>query len=139
MYRGLWVVWLAACAGDGKDGANTADTADTDVPAATFTRVKTEILEGNCALSGCHTSTGTTNNLVLDAGGEYAALVNAPSVAAPGEVLVIPGDADASYVVLKLEDGIGIVGSPMPPPFGGLSEEKITLMRDWIDAGALDN
>lgn len=136
MTRGILiaVVGLGACNGD--DGTDTGG--DTAAEAATFTRVKDEILTPSCGLSTCHAAP-TTNGMELVAGEEHAALVNVPSLVATGEILVIPGDADGSYVVLKLEDAVGIVQNPMPSPFGGLSPALIQLMRDWIDAGALDN
>lgn len=143
MYRAILAlgVGLAGCAGDegGKDtGAGTADTGG-DPSAATFTRVKAEILTPSCAISGCHAAGTTINGMELVVGGEHAALVDAASIGKPGETLVIPGNSDTSYVVLKLEDAVGIAGYPMPSPFGGLDGELIQLMRDWIDDGALDN
>ena len=60
------------------------------------------------------------------------------STALPGAFLVIAGDADASYLVQKLEAADGIVGTEMPPG-GTLEADRLQLVRDWIDAGALDN
>ena len=45
----------------------------------------------------------------------------------------VPGDADASYLVQKLEGADGISDDPMPPPAGGLDAEKIERVRSWID------
>jgi hypothetical protein len=129
------VLALAGCNGAGKD-----TTGETGANGATFTRVKAEVLP-SCALSGCHAAGNTTpyQSLVLPAGQEHAALVNVESVDAPGQILVVPGDAAASYVIAKMEGAAGITGSPMPPPFGDLPPEQLQLMRDWIDAGALDD
>jgi hypothetical protein len=129
--------WLllgsTGCVGD--DGGKDTGT---DGGAATFSQVRDEVLVPSCALSSCHAA-GSPNGMELVAGSEYQALVNAPSIAATGETLVVPGDADGSYVIDKLEDADNIVGSPMPPPFGGLDPAQIQMIRDWIDAGALDN
>lgn len=55
------------------------------------------------------------------------------------QAYIVAGDADASYLVKKIEGQAGICGARMP--FGGpyLSPTQINLIRDWIDAGALDN
>src|SRR5687767_13044201 len=99
---------LAVAAGCGdKGGADTAGGAD-----ATFTAVRDEVLLPSCAFSSCHGS--GTGGLTLDEAGAYDAIVEAPSVGAPGEVLVVPGDPDASYLLSKLEGDPGIVGDRMP-------------------------
>ncbi len=80
-----------------------------------------------------------------DAG--YAALVNVPAMGSPcadegGAVRVIPGDADGSLLIHKLEnhtaDGSDVCGDSMPlgvllPP------SQIAVVRQWIDDGAMDN
>lgn len=110
---------------------------DTDDSAAAvpFSQVDAELLVPSCGFSGCHGS--GTGGLELDGEGDHAALVNVPSVGAPEQVLVVPGDADASYLVLKLEGRAGIVGEVMPPS-GSLDAERIGQVRAWIDGGALE-
>lgn len=103
----------------------------------TFTQVDEEILVPSCGFSSCHGA--GTGDLTLGAGDDYAALVEVPSVGSPDDVLVVPGDADASYLVWKLEGADGIVGEPMPPPTGGLDADRIAMVRDWIDGGALND
>lgn len=103
---------------------------------ATFTRVNEEVLVVSCGFSTCHGS--GTGGLTLDGDGSYDALVDVESVAAPGEILVIPGDPDNSYLVRKLEAAADIVGTEMPPG-GILDEASLTLVRDWIAAGALND
>ncbi|MEQ1502607.1 MAG: hypothetical protein ABMB14_10265 [Myxococcota bacterium] len=135
--RAVWLAaWIGLAGCDG--GTTTKDTGGGTSDAPTFTRVNDEVLKPSCAISACHAA-GTTAPLELAAGSEHAALVGVDSEDAPGEVLVVAGDADASYLVAKLEDAAGIAGSPMPPPFGGLDPADIQLIRDWIDAGALDD
>lgn len=60
------------------------------------------------------------------------------SAGSPGNTLVIPGDPDNSYLVRKLEGGPDIAGDQMPPG-GALDAERLQLVRDWIEAGALDD
>lgn len=133
--RATWMaVALAACAGD-KD---TDDTGTDTSGAPTFSEVRDEVLLPSCALSTCHDA-GTVNGMELAPGAEYTALVNATSIAAPGEILIIPSDSENSYVIRKILDNDGIVGAPMPYPFGDLDPAMTQRLRDWIDAGALDN
>jgi len=90
----------------------------------------------------CHTNQGRTPalnlNLLPDAA--YAQLVNVPSAQKPGAVRVIPGDADNSYLVQKLEGHPGIVGQRMPRTAGPfLTEGQMLIIRRWIDQGAQNN
>jgi hypothetical protein len=105
--------------------------------AVTFTEVEAEVLGPSCAFSSCHGA--GAGELTLDGQADHARLVDVAAVAAPGEVLVIPGDPDGSYLIAKLEGHAGIVGEPMPPPAGGLDPEMIELVRSWIEAGAADD
>lgn len=50
---------------------------------------------------------------------------------------VLPGDAQGSLLAQKLL-GTQTVGGTMPPG-GGLAQEEIRLILDWITGGALDN
>jgi hypothetical protein len=128
-----WVLLAAlpACSGEKTDTASSGDTAS----APTFAAVRDQVLLPSCALGGCHSATDQ-NGMALPAGGEYAALVNVESTFAPGQFFVVPGDADGSYLVLKMEDAVGITGGAMPPPMGALDPDLKQLVRAWIDAGA---
>lgn len=97
----------------------------------TFTNVESQVLGPSCGFSSCHGS--NTGDLTLDGEGDFDRLVNVD--ATTGAVLVIPGDADGSYLIQKLEGTDGIEGDIMPPG-GGLSADRVQLVRDWIDAGA---
>lgn len=104
----------------------------------TFTNVRTEVLAPSCAFSTCHGS--GSGYLELDGVPEdFDALVDVDAFAAQGETLVVPGDADASYLVKKLRGDAGIVGDAMPPGGVELDAARLQLVIDWIDAGALDD
>ncbi|MDE2882464.1 MAG: hypothetical protein OXP70_11455 [Acidobacteriota bacterium] len=75
--------------------------------------------------------------LNLSEGVSHAALVNVPSIQTALD-LVEPGDAESSYLVHKLEGRMGIVGDRMPPSGDPLTDAEIAAIRDWIDAGALN-
>lgn len=115
---------LVACAGDSED-----------IDAPPFSEIRDDILMPSCGLSNCH---GGAEPFVLSEDTTAADLVNVPSIDAPGEILVVAGDPDASYLVHKIEGRTSIVGEPMPPPFGGLQPDQIQTIRDWIAAGAED-
>ena len=117
---------LGACAAD-----KATDTASGDPP--TFTALRDDVFVPSCGFSSCHGS--GTGGLTLDAGMTADALIDAPSTAVDGAVLVVPGDADGSYLVWKLEGADGIIGDEMPPG-GSLPAETLADVRAWIDAGA---
>lgn len=142
MRGALLVATLVACGTDTEP--TTTESGDSGTPPAgapTFGEIKAEILTPSCAQSLCHATEtdGAANGFYLPDGGEWEAIVDVPSAVLPEQKLVIPGDADGSYLILKLEDAIGIVGSPMPPPIGNLPPDKIEMFRQWIDAGAAND
>lgn len=94
--------------------------------------VQDQVFSGSCATSNCHDGTTSPN---LSSGVSHGAIVGVPSGQSSLN-LVEPFDADASYLVLKIE-GKGI-GSPMPLT-GSLTAAQIQLVRDWINAGALQD
>jgi hypothetical protein len=105
-------------------------------PTPTFTQVDDDILSKSCAFSSCHG--GGSGGLRLDGtDADYDALVDVPSTGKPSATLVVPGDADASYLIQKLEGADGIVGVPMPQGTDSLEADRLQELRDWIDAGAL--
>lgn len=113
---------LAACADETSD--------------ATLARVQAEIFEPSCAFSSCHGAASGAGGLDLREGQAHAALVNVPSSASAGSTLVVPGDPDASYLVSKCTPDAEIVDARMPDGAEGLDDERLTLLRDWIAAGA---
>lgn len=94
---------------------------------------------GRTACTQCHTNQGRTPaanlNLLPDVG--YAQLVGVASALKAGAVRVIPGDAENSYLVHKLEGRPGIAGQRMPRNAGPfLTEGQMLIIRRWIDQGA---
>ena len=94
---------------------------------------------GRAACTQCHTNVGRTPpmGLALNEGQAHAALVNQPSRGKAGAILVIPGDAENSYLIHKLEGRADIVGQRMPRTSGPfLTPGQISILRRWIDQGA---
>lgn len=117
-----------------------ADKADTGDAPATLTRVQSEVFNASCAFSSCHGGSMGAGDLDLTEGAAHAALVGVESAAAPGQILVVAGDAAGSYLVQKCAAQAGIVGEPMPDgDADGLDAERLALLEAWIDAGALDD
>ena len=106
--------------------------------APAFSDIQTVIFNTNCALSGCHVGTNALLGLDLSDGRAHAHLVNIKSREAPTLFLVNPGKPDSSYLVIKLEGSVGMAPGTIRMPIGRspLSDEDITLVRDWIAGGA---
>ena len=113
----------------------------------TFSSIQTNIFNttdssGRLACIQCHTDAGRTpsGNLVLLEGRSYQQLVGRGSTGKPGATLVIPGDAENSYLIHKLDGRADIVGQRMPRGNGPfLTEGQILVIRQWIKDGAPNN
>jgi hypothetical protein len=97
---------------------------------------------GRAACTQCHTNQGRTPaaglNLLPDVA--YNQLVNVATPQKPGAVRVIPGDAENSYLVQKLEGTPGIIGQRMPRNAGPfLTTGQMLIIRRWINQGAQNN
>lgn len=113
----------------------------------TFTSIQQLIFEatdssGRAACTTCHTSTGRnpSGGLNLNRDVAYDQLVNFASRGKPTATRVVPGNADGSYLVQKLEGASGIVGRRMPfagAPF--LTDGQMTILKRWIATGAPRN
>jgi hypothetical protein len=99
-----------------------------------FSTVYEEVLSPSCAFSSCHG--GGAGGLDLSTEDlAYDSLVDVESEVAAGWIRVVPGSADDSYVVAKMEGADEISGDTMPP--GSVLDLDITeRVRDWIDRGA---
>lgn len=95
---------------------------------------------GRLACVQCHTDAGgrtPSGGLNLREGVAYGALVGVASRGRPGTARVVPGDADNSYLVHKLEGRSDIVGVRMPRGNGPfLTTGQMLVIRRWIDLGA---
>lgn len=114
----------------------------------TFASIQHEIFEttdasGRAACTNCHTDVGgrtPSGGLNLRHDLAYASLVSVASRGKTGAVRVVPGDADNSYIVQKLEGRPGIVGERMPRTGGPyLTEGQLTIIKRWIATGATND
>jgi PKD repeat protein len=107
--------------------------------AATFTQVQSEIFDQSCAFSGCHGGGSASSGLSLSAGAAYGNIVNVPSVQQPSVDRIEPLDPASSYLWLKVTGDSSISGAQMPRGGTPLTQDKLDLLRSWIEAGAEDN
>jgi hypothetical protein len=131
---------LIACGGGAGPSTGTgAGAADDAAAPATFTAVYGEILEPTC--SPCHRPGG--EGAFQDFSSQpaaYAALVGVkalgPSCGSSGETRVVPGNAAQSLLFQKVSETSPPCGSPMPLGGPPLQSAQVTLIEDWINAGA---
>lgn len=107
-------------------GADAGPMPDTNVPTTvSFASDVSPIINASCSGSRCH---NTRPSFLL--GSTRCAM-------AADSRYVVPGNADASYVIAKITGG-AICGSVMPPS-RRLTTEQIATIRTWINEGALNN
>ncbi len=145
--RTLRVLMLLGVAAAGCDENLSSLAGPTPNLEPTFASIQKEIFEatdpsGRVACTTCHTSNGRTpaGGLSLDHAVAYGSLVNVASRGKPTALRVIPGDAENSYLVRKVEGAPDIAGRRMPfngPPF--LSDGQILILKRWIQTGAPNN
>lgn len=142
------VLTFAACGGDSGTNPDPGDGGDGGGPGGggsarsvkadpSFGSDIQEIFERKgCTNSSCHGS-AEMGGLLLTAGNSHAELVNVPATTETG-TRVIPGDAQNSYLVIKLE-GRQTVGTQMPQTGTPLDSIDLANVRNWITQGANNN
>lgn len=126
---------LVGCEHEGPVEPDPGD--DSDTPS--FSTIQTTIFNTSCALSGCHAGSNPQQGMDLSEGAAYEAIVGVRSNERPDLFRIEPGDPDQSYLVMKIEGSQGIVGGRMPLGRPPLSNNQITLVRDWVLDGAPEN
>ena len=125
--------------GDGVQGGDFVADFEVQGLQASLDSIQANVFAVSCAFSGCHSGPagpGLPTGLDLSsADASFAVLVNVASVEVPTVQRVAPGDADASYLVQKLE-GTAAVGGQMPAGSPPLDQATIDVVRAWIDSGA---
>ena len=137
----LLVSALGACGGDSPtgpdDGQNGGGETRTIVTDPSYANVIQEIFSRKgCTASSCHGSSQQAG-LDLRSGSSYAALVNVQSTQSTA-ARVIPGNADDSYLIVKVE-GRQTVGARMPVGGSPLDNIDLTNLKNWINQGAKNN
>lgn len=117
----------------GKEGVAHGST-------STFEMIQSEIFSQSCISASCHSSAMRAGGLSLEQGIAYENLVNARPVNTKAQQmgwrLVVRGQPEKSFLMVKLlSPGKGF-GSRMPHGTRGLHEQKIEAVRRWILADA---
>jgi hypothetical protein len=123
-----------------------------DVPAdappgtdATLSKVRDTLLVSTCQFSACHGSGNAAAGLDLAAADLHAALMDHVVQADTDLPLVAPGDPEGSWLYRVVSecnptDASGNVVSHMPLNSPRLSDPGlVAALREWIEAGALDD
>ena len=101
---------------------------------ARFSSIQSKVFNLSCAESGCHGDVTFPN---LSEGSAYNNIVDV--LGSSGQNLIEPGNADESYLYLKITGAPGIFGEQMPKGKMPLEKEMIDSIRVWINNGALNN
>ncbi len=134
LLTGFMLVAAAGCGGGG-----SGDPGGGVMPPAggspSFAEVQAQIFDVSCAVSGCHVGAGAPFGFDLSSGVSYGNTVGVASAEIPTFNRVTPGNANDSYLYMKVVDDPRIMGDPMP--FGNpLDQARIDLLRQWIEEGA---
>lgn len=100
----------------------------------TFSGIRQGFFDAFCV--ECHAGGSAPKGLDLSDEDAYGRLVNRTSAERPDLLLVDPGNPGASYLVVKLEGGPGLVGRQMPRDRPARPQEEIDVIRLWIQDGA---
>ncbi|MEZ6080135.1 MAG: c-type cytochrome domain-containing protein [Pirellulaceae bacterium] len=103
---------------------------DVSQPAAISYRGQVEpIFRAHC--QGCHQPANAQGEFVMS---DFARLLGTGE---SGEVAVVPGDSEASYLVAQITPADGVAA--MPKKGQSLGADEIDLIRRWIDQGAVND
>jgi hypothetical protein len=133
-------LFLAACGDDGPTEPVVDDPVETRVikDSPSFASDIQEIFaRRGCAAGSCHGSGAGSLTLTSSAAVSYGNLVNIASTGT-AEILVIPGNANDSYLVKKLE-GRQSAGAQMPRGGAALDNIDLSNIKNWINQGAQNN
>lgn len=122
--------------GDGTAGGDFVAEFEVMGIQPTLMSIQETVFTPSC--SGCHTGNGDmlpASMDLADTAASYENLVEVASVQEPDLERVTPGDADASYLIHKLE-GTADTGNQMPAFSEPLEQSTIDTIRQWIDEGA---
>jgi len=118
--------------GGGGGGATRVIVAD-----PSFASVIQEIFtRRGCSASSCHGASQQAG-MSLISGNAYANLVNVAATQASVD-RVIPGNANDSYIIVKVE-GRQTTGGRMPLGGSALDNIDLTNLKNWINQGAKNN
>ncbi len=137
-YSAMLMAGALACSGGGT-GVILPPPLDSSL---TFSSSVQSIFTRNCAFAtGCHAGPDAQQGMNLSAGQAYSNIVNVRSMQVPELFRIAPGNADSSYLVLKIQGRAGLVGGlgTRMPLGGSLTQAQIDTIVAWVAAGARNN
>ena len=120
-------------AGDG--AASTGGDGAAAAGSARLSTIQKELFNRHC-VTDCHQNNNAAAGLTLATGRSYQALINQASQQITSQLRVSPGNAEASYLIKKLEGDADIVGVQMPRLAPPRPQAEIDRVRAWITRGA---
>ncbi|MGH1366215.1 MAG: hypothetical protein ACRBF0_21830 [Calditrichia bacterium] len=135
----LTAALMTACAEnitEAREEAGQQQMMSPNLMRASFTQIQDSVLTPTCAISGCHGDQIFPN---LSANQSFGNIVNQ---AASSGLYIDPGDAEMSYLFLKVSRNTGdpaISGNRMPRNGTPLTQAKLDSIRKWINDGAMNN
>jgi hypothetical protein len=121
----------------GNSGGNNTPSRQILADPSFATNIQEIFNRRGCASGSCHGSGTQSAGLNLSSGSSYASLVNVTSTQV-AVARVIPGNANDSYLIVKVE-GRQTVGNRMPPGASALDNIDLTNLKNWIAQGAKNN
>lgn len=94
--------------------------------------IQATVFARRCTNIGCHAAKDPASALDLESPGVEARLNNVEAADCPGEVLVLPGRADTSFLIRKLEDEQPTCGTRMPRTDKAMPAAEIACIKTWI-------
>lgn len=127
---------LAGCSKSPENAGSNSPQSVAKSPS--FAKDVQPIFNDNCV--ACHQTGSAQQALILEPGKSFAAIMGVKSKES-ASLLVDPGKANRSYLLLKLngkQQEVGGTGAQMPLG-DALTPAQISTVQRWIDAGAPDN
>ena len=130
------IIIFYSCTGNIVESTPSVDELinNTEQIAATFSDIQNKVFNKSCALSGCHITGVQFPDLL---GNAYNRIVSKPS--SNSFNYIEPGNANLSYIYLKLTNSNSISGAQMPKNSPPLEKSVIDSIAAWINNGALNN
>jgi hypothetical protein len=130
---------LAGCAGSGEGlDQNGQPITGANMPSGpiqpTLESIEENVFTPIC--SKCHIGAGAPEGLQLDAAHAYNNLVGVPSAEEPSFQRIDPGNPNSSYLILKIENAMGIEGGQMPLGEQPLTQATMAAIVQWVANGA---
>jgi hypothetical protein len=94
--------------------------------------IQSTVFARRCTNIGCHTAKDPASALDLESPGVEGRLSNVEAADCPGEVIVVPGQPDTSFLIRKLEDEKPACGTRMPRTDRAMPPAEIACIKSWI-------